>query len=809
MFKNYFKIAFRNLWKNKGFTFINIAGLAIGLACFILIAMYVVDELSYDRFYPNAERTYRVDADINFGGNQLQLAVSSDPMGPTLKRDYPQVEEYTRIYASEGDKLVRKGNDYFNENKIVYADSTFFNVFPQKVLSGNIKTALFEPNTVVISQTASEKYFSTSDAAGKMIEIDKKPFKVTAVIKDMPANSHFHFDFIMSMKNVNYDWNNYLSHNFHTYIVLKPGTDYHVFEKNFNQVMEKYVLPQAKQLMTGLTTMEDFRKAGNKLDYSLIPVTKIHLYSHRFPELEPNGNIQYVYIFSAVALFILIIACINFMNLSTARSAKRAKEVGIRKVLGTGRKKLITQFLAESTITASIALVLALALDYISLPLFNNMAAKSMRFQNIFSYSFLPFLLALPVVVGFLAGAYPAFFLSHFKPVAVLKGRFNAGFRKSNLRSSLVVFQFFISIFLIIGTVIVYKQLQFIQNTNLGFNKDRVLIINNTGALEKNVAVFKNSVLELQGVKSGTVSGFLPVPSSRNDNTYSKEAVMDQQNALSMQTWTVDEDYIKTLGLQLIKGRNFSKEFGTDSAAFIINESAARVLGFDDPIGKKIYQNDPSNPKAPPMVYTVIGEVKNFNYESLRQNIYPLGLKLGQNNSNVSFKISTANAKALVAQIQNKWKSLAPGMPFSYRFLDDAFDNMYRAEQRVGQVSMAFSILAILIACLGLFGLVTYMAEQRTKEIGVRKVLGASVPNLVAMLSKDFLKLVFIASLLAFPMAWWAMHAWLQDFAYRINIEWWVFALAAVVAILIALLTVSFQAIKAATANPVDSLKTE
>lgn len=809
MIKNYLKIAVRNLWKNKGLTFINIAGLAIGLACFILMVMYVVDELSYDRFYPNVERTFRVDSDIKFGGNELHICESSDPMGPTLKKDYPQVEEYTRIYANEGSKLIRKGNDYLNEDNIVYADSTFFNVFPQKVLYGDIKTALIEPNTVVISETAAKKYFSSMDAAGKTLEIDKKPFKVTAVIKDMPPNSHFHFDFIMSMKNVDYGWNNFLSHNFHTYIVLKPGTDYHAFEKNFEQVIEKYVLPQAKQVMTGLTTMDDFRKAGNKLDYSLMPLTKIHLYSNRSPELESNGNIQYVYIFSAVALFILLIACINFMNLSTARSAKRAKEVGIRKVLGSGKKNLITQFLSESTITAFIALLLALVLAYFTLPLFNNMAAKSMQFESIFSPSFLPFLLSLPIIVGLMAGAYPAFYLSHFKPVAVLRGKINAGFRKSNLRSSLVVFQFFISIFLIIGTVIVYKQLQFIQNTNLGFNKDQVLIINGTDALEKNDEVFKNAVLELPGVKSGTMSAYLPVPSSRNDNAYSKDAVMDQQNALSMQTWTVDDEYINTIGLQLIKGRNFSKDYGTDTSAFIINESAAKILGFDDPIGKKIYQPNPDQPDAAPMVFTVIGVVKDFNYESLRQNIYPLGLKYGHSNNNISFKISSTNAKALVAQIQEKWRSLAPGMPFSYRFMDDAFDNMYRAEQRVGKISMTFSILAIFIACLGLFGLVTFMAEQRTKEIGVRKVLGASVPNLVAMLSKDFLKLVLIASLIAFPVAWWAMHTWLQDFAYRINIEWWVFVVAAIAAILIALITVSFQAIKAALANPVKSLRTE
>ncbi|MBS1620939.1 MAG: ABC transporter permease [Bacteroidetes bacterium] len=809
MFKNYFKIAIRNLWKNKGFTFINIAGLAIGLSCFILITLYVIDELSYDRFYPNAERIYRVDADIKFGGNQLSLCTNSDPMGATLKKDYPQVEEFTRVYSSEGSKLVRKGNEYITEENIVYADSTFFNIFSQTVLSGDTKTALYEPNTVVISETAARKYFSTPNAAGQTLEIDKKPFKVTAVIKDMPQNSHFHFDFIMSMKNVEYGWNNFLSLNFQTYIRLKPGTDYHVFEKNFEQVTEKYILPQAKQLMTGLTTMEDFRKSGNMLSFYLMPLTKIHLYSHRFPEFEANGNIQYVYIFSAIALFILLIACINFMNLSTARSVNRAKEVGIRKVLGTGRKNLVTQFLSESTLMAVISLMVALAITYFSLPLFNNIAAKSFQFNNIFNFQFFPFLVALPFIVGILAGLYPAFFLSNFKPIVVLKGKINAGFKKNVLRSGLVVFQFFISIVLIVGTITVFKQLHFIQTTNLGFAKDQVIILNGADALGKNDETFKNEVLKLPGVKSGTMSGFLPVTSSRSDYSYSKEAVMDPKNALSMQSWTVDYDYINTMGMQIIKGRNFSRDFGTDSSAVILNETAAKVLEFNDPIGKRLYLNYPGQDSMELQVFTIVGIVKDFHFESLRQNIFPLGLRLGHNNTRMSFRITALDSKPLLSKIQGLWKSLAPGMPFSYQFMDDAFSKMYRSEQRVEQVSITFSILTILIACLGLFGLVTYMAEQRTKEIGVRKVLGASVPNLVAMLSKDFLKLVAIASLFAFPVAWWVMHKWLQDFAYRINIEWWVFILAAFIALLIALLTVSVQAIKAALANPVKSLRTE
>ena len=808
MLRNYLKIAWRNLVKNKTFSIINIAGLAIGLSCFLLIALYVLDELSYDRFYPEAQRIYRVDADIKFGGNQLKLCVSSDPMGPTLKKDYPQVEEYTRIYSSEGDKLVKKGNDYLDEDKIVYADSTFFKIFPQPVLSGDTKNALDEPNTVVISETVAKKYFSTPDAAGKMMEIGKKPFKVTAVIKDMAHNSHFHFDFIMSMKNVAYQFGNYLSHNFQTYILLRQGTNYHDFEKKFAQVLDKYVLTQAKQYMN-ISSMEEFRKSGNQLDYSLMPLTKIHLTSNRFPEFEANGNIQYVYIFGAVAMFILLIACVNFMNLSTARSASRAKEVGIRKVLGTERKNLITQFLSESILMAIFSILLAILIAYFALPFFNQIAAKSLDISGIFKPVILPFLIILPFLVGLIAGFYPAFFLSNFKPVVVLKGRINAGFKKSALRSSLVIFQFFISIVLIVGTVIVYRQLHFIQTTNLGFNKEQVLIINGAGALGKNDEVFKNAVLELPGVKSATMSGFLPVTSSRNDNSYSKEAVMDSKNALSMQSWVVDYDYVNTMGMQISRGRNFSKEYGTDSTAIILNETAARVLGYDDPIGKKIYQDYQDQNGTRMIVYTIIGIVKDFHFESLHQNIFPLGLKLGHSNSIISFKINTTNVKPLISQIEGKWRSLATGMPFSYRFMDDAFNNMYHSEQRVGQVSITFSILAILIACLGLFGLVTYMSEQRTKEIGVRKVLGATVPNLVTMLSKDFLKLVGIASLIAFPVAWWVMHQWLQDFAYRISISWWVFVVAGIIALLIAILTISYQAIKAAIANPVKSLRTE
>ena len=806
MFKNYFKVALRSLWKSKGFSAINIFGLAIGLATCLLITLYVVDELSYDHYNKKAERIYRINSDIKFGGGDLRLTVTSDPMGAVLKKDYPQVEEYTRVYNSEGSKLVKKGNQYITEERIAYVDSTFFRVFTLPAISGDTETALNEPNTVVLTESSSKKYFNTTDVVGKTIEISDNPYKITAVIKDIPRTSHFNFGFLLSMDNVNYQWGSFLSNNFQTYIVLQKGVDYKAFEKNFITVIDKYLLPQAKQFMQ-INSMDDFKKAGNKLEYTLMPLLDIHLHSDRFPELGTNGNIQYVYIFSAVALFVLLIACINFMNLSTARSANRAKEVGIRKVLGTEKKTLVQQFLLESILTVIIALIIGIGIAALVLPLFNDVSAKSFSAKDFVSGRIVLFILLVPFVVGVLAGIYPAFFLSRFKPVTVLKGSSVGTFKKSNLRSVLVVFQFATSIILIIGTVVVYRQLQYIQNKNLGFNKEQVLIINGTGALQNNAEVFKNEVRNLPGVTSASFTGYLPVSSSaRSDNSFSKSAVMDSKTGVNMQRWTVDYDYINTLGMQMIQGRNFSKEFGSDSSGVIVNEMAAKLLGFSSPLGEKIYTY---NNRNEPIAYNIIGVVKNFHFESLRQNIGPLCMMLGDARFLTSFKVSTSNIQALVKQIESKWKVMAPGMPFSYRFLDDSFDEMYRSEQRVGKIAITFAVLAILIACLGLFGLVTYAAERRIKEIGIRKVLGATISNIIGMLSKDFLLLVVIAAVISFPIAWWGMNQWLQDFAYRIDISWWIFIIAGLMAAVIALITVSFQAIRAALANPVKNLRTE
>jgi len=811
MLKNYLKVAWRNLLKNKTFSLINITGLASGLACFILIALYVADELSYDRFNEKAIRIYRVNSDIVFGGNKLHLAVASDPMGEALKKDYPQVEEYVRFYTSSGSKLIKKGDQFINENDVAHADSTLFNVFTLPVIAGDSKTALNEPNTVVISESAAKKYFGATDVLGKSIETDDNGgtlYKITAVMKDIPHNSHFNFSMIFSMDNVQYQWGQFLSHNHQTYLLLKPGTDYKAFEKNFPQFIDRYVVPQAAQFME-IKSMEEFEKAGNKLEYSLIPLTDIHLHSDRTVEMGVNGNIQYVYIFSVIALVVLILACINFMNLSTARSAARAKEVGIRKVVGSEKRYLVRQFLTESILTTVLSTALAISIAALCMPWFNNLSAKELHISDILQPKYLSVLIALPIVVGLLAGMYPAFVLSSFNPIVVLKGKLSGGLKRSNLRNVLVVGQFTMSIFLIAATIIVFRQLNYIQTKKLGFNKDQMLIVR-TGALDNKRDAFKDEVSKLPGVKASTYAGFLPVSGySRNDVSFSKSSAMTADNSVNMQVWDISHDYIPVMEMEMVKGRNFSKEFGTDSNATIINETAARLLGWDNPLGKKLYTFFQDQVGTKLIDREVIGVVKNFHFESMKENIGPLCFRLANNSWTTAFKVNTSDIKQLVSTIESKWKTMAPGKPFSYQFMDEAFDSMYRIEQRTGKLGLTLAIIAIVIACLGLFGLAMYTAEQRVKEIGVRKVLGATITDVVSMLSKDFMLLVLIASALAIPLAWWAMNKWLQDFAFRINIGWWIFVAAGIIALLIALVTVSSQAVKAALANPVKSLRTE
>ena len=806
MFKNYFKVAIRNLWKNKGYSAINILGLAIGLATCLLILIYVIDELSYDKFNKKADRIYRVDGDINFGGTHWVLAVAPDPLGPTLKKDFPQVEQYVR-FRNYGGFSVKKDNEYVPENNVIYVDSTLFDVFTLPLVAGDSRTALADPSSIVITERMARKYFDTKDAVGKTLVVnDTTNYKVSAVIKNIPSQSHFNFDFFLPLHTEESREGNWLSNNFNTYIVLKSHADPKKLEEQFDQVINKYLAPQAQQVFHA--TMDEFKKTGGHVFYTLTPLTDIHLHSSKTAELGANGSMQYVYIFSAIAAFILLIACVNFMNLATARSSNRAKEVGVRKVLGSGRQNLIRQFLMESMLISVIAMLLAIGIAELLLPFFNQVSGKEIQIL-LFSQSWLlPGLILLVLLVGLLAGSYPAFYLSAFQPVTVLKGKLASGFKSSWLRNSLVVFQFAISIFLIVGTVVIYGQLMYIRSRNLGFDREQVLVVQNGYALGNQAKIFRNEVTNIRGVQLATMTGYLPTADSRNDSPLFPDAGLDQKTAVSMQNWYVDENYIPTLKMQMVKGRNFSAQMKTDSSAIIINEAAAKLLPFDDPVDKTLYYLT-SIQSRETKAYHVIGVVKNFNFNSLREQVSPMALFYAEERGKIAIRFKTTNIPGLIAAVESKWKSIAPNQPFTYSFMDDDFNSIYKSEQRVGKIAVSFSVLAVLIACLGLFGLVTYAAEQRTKEIGIRKVLGASVGNIINMLSKDFMKLVLVAMLIAFPVGWYFMNKWLRDFAYRISIDWKIFLTAGVVAMLIAILTVSAQALKAAVANPVDNLRTE
>jgi putative ABC transport system permease protein len=808
MFRNYFKLAVRNLLKNKGFSAINIFGLSIGVATCLLISLYIFNELSFDNFNEKADRIYRINADIKFGESPQALAVNPDPMASTLVKEFPEVEAAVR-FRDYGSSLVKKGNQNIKETKIIYTDSSVFDVFTLPFVTGQAKGSLSAPHTMVITESAARKYFKSTDIIGESLKFDNTDdYKITGVIKDLPENSHFNFDFFLSLEGVEEAHrNSWLGFNFGTYIVLKAGTSPASFQNKLKSILDKYLFPQAGQVMN--INREDFEKSGNYVKLSLIPLQSIHLHSDRIAELGINNDIQVIYIFAAVAIFILIIACINFMNLSTARSANRAREVGVRKVLGTVKTQLIAQFLMESVLMSFIAFAIALILVAILLPFLNQLSGKNLSYTSFLTPGFIAALIGGALVTGIMAGIYPSFYLSSFKPIQVLKGGVATGFKRSYLRSGLVVFQFFISITLIISTIVIYRQLQFIKEKKIGFNKEQVVIVKDAYVLDKKSETFKNEVLKYPEFIAGSQSGYLPVtPANRSEEALFAGTVIDNNKAVSSQLWSVDEDYLNTFGMEILSGRNFKKEMITDSNSVVINETAAKLFGFKNPVGEKISMLDDFK-TGTTKIFTILGVVKNFHYQSLRQNIGALTMRLNRNNNAISFRIKGVNASTALDHIKTAWKSVAPSEPLSYSFLSEDFDAMYRSEQRSGQIFISFAVLAILIACLGLFGLAAYAAEQRVKEIGIRKVLGASVPQIFSILSKDFLKLVVIAAIIAFPLAWWMMDVWLRDFAFRVNIGWWVFVIAGFIATFIALVTISFQAIKAAVANPVKNLRTE
>ena len=806
MGKNYFKIAVRNLFKRKWFSAINILGLAIGISTCLLIMLFIQNQLSYDRYNEKADRIVRVLFKGKMNGGEIKEANVMPPVALTFKKDFPEVLDATRI-RSYGTPRISYGNKTFKENNFAFVDSNFFRVFTIPLIKGNATTALLEPNTVVISNNVAKKYFGTEDPIGKVLlfKDNNAALKVTGVFEEVPVNSHFHFDLFASMTGLaearEQTW---MSSNYYTYLVLPKGYDYKKLEAKLPEEIDKYIGPQLEKAMG--VTMSQFKQGGNNIGFALQPLTDIHLHSDQTGDMEPHGDIQYVYIFSVVAVFMLLIACINFMNLSTASASKRSKEVGIRKVMGSAKEQLVWQFLIESLLLTVVAMIIALLLVSLALPLFNDIAGQDLTIKLKNNLWIIPALIGFVLFTGLLSGSYPAFFLSSFNPITVLKGSFTSGKKSIGLRSGLVVFQFFISISLIIGTVVVLKQLSYIQHKQLGYDKNQVLVVEETYWLGKNQEVFKQQLLADPQVLNVSSSGYLPAGSS-NGNNFLVSPDENSSQLIHTLRYDIDYNYIPTLGMKIVAGRNFSKEYGSDSTGIIINETAAKIFGWgQNAIGHTLsYMNN----EGRKITYNVIGIVKNFHFKSLHELITPLVMVIGNDNNNIIVKVKTKDITVLLNSIKRKWNDLKAESPFTYSFLDDRFNKTYKAEKNIGRILGIFAGLTIFVACLGLFGLATFTAERRTKEIGIRKVLGADVKGIVSLLSKDFLKLVFVAFLFASPVAWFIMNKWLQDFAYRIQISWWIFLIAAIGSLLIALLTVGLRAVQAAVSNPVKSLRTE
>src|SRR5215203_257917 len=800
MIKNYFKIAFRNLWRHKVYSFINIMGLAVGMTACFLIFLYVNFETSYDNFHSKADRIYRVVSDVKTPSETISAGITIAPLAVDLKKDFPEVEDAVRI---EGDGfLVKIGNVKFQEERAALSDSGLFNVFDFPLVEGDKHTALKEPMSIVLSQSAAKKYFGNKSPLGQQLLLtgDAINATVTGVMKDIPGNSQIRANMFVSMSSYKQiygratsdsEWTN---HSFLTYLLMKPNTDVKAFAQKLPGFMEFHHGAEAKKLqMYEVLFLEPLRDVYLKSTHAGFIMDKIFT----------TGNIKNVYIFSIIAAFILLIACINFINLSTARSAERAKEVGIRKVVGAGRLQLAKQFIGESVIISLIAFALSIFLCVVALPLFNQLAGKEVSSGIFNNPTHLLILFILSIAIGIIAGFYPSLVLSSFKPVSVLKGRFSTGSKGLMLRRGLVVFQFVISIALMAGTIVVYRQLNYMRRQDLGFNKEQELIINTS--FDKNKDAFKQSLLTVPGVISTSFSSAVPGSSYTSARSEMENSKGEMQTT-NLNLFFVDFDYINQFKLKLYAGRSFSKDFPTDSTqAMVINESAAKMLGYQlpaDAVGRKFSQWGRKG--------KIIGVLKDFHYKSLQQKIEPLVMRMESwAYGLIAVKLAANNLPETITAIGNKWNQIVPNRPFDYRFLDDSFNEQYRPEENFGNLFSKFAALAIFISCLGLLGLSSYSTMQRTKEIGIRKVLGASVTGIVNLLSVDFIKLVLIAFIIAVPIVRFGMNKWLENFAYRTNISWWVFALAVLASVVIAFFTISFQAIKAAIVNPVQSLRSE
>jgi len=801
MIKNYIKTALRNLKRHKGYAFINILGLAMGMACCILIGLFILHQLSYDTYHENADRIYRLCLDAQLGGNILQIPLSNEPVGPVLENDYPEVLSAARLKIR--DRIPIKYKDrLFYEDQIFWTDNSIFEVFTFPMIEGNPRNALDRPYTLVLTRTLAEKYFGDEDPVGKILKInDRDDYRVTGVVEDVPHNSHFTFNMLCSFETLyasgRVERGTWLNFNLYTYLLLPENYDQRKLEAKFPILVEQYMGGEMKAM-------------GGHLDYFLQPLERIHLYSHMENEIAPTGDIRNVYVFSAIAFFILMIACINFMNLATARSSLRAREVGLRKVVGARKKELIKQFMGESLIYSFLAMIIGLVLVYWILPYFRSMLDIELGFSSADAGWMILGLLALVIFVGLTAGSYPAVFLSSFHPARVLKGESHTGKGHSRFRRVLVTAQFVISVVLIIGTGIIMSQIRFMKRADLGFDKNNIVVLPIMDSdIRNSLDSIKNRLEEIPGVLSVGASSI--IPGGEPDVSPMIPQGFTPEQSIPMEKIYVDSDFLNTLDMKIIQGRNFSRDFSTDpNQALIINETAVNAFGWKEPIGKTIQHPTGSTPSSIQWEKrTVIGVVKDFHIKSLHQAVSPLHITNSPYLNMLSIKIRNSEQAETLKRISNTWKTIDPGRPFDYFFLDETYDSQYRAEKELSRILTSFSVFAVFVACLGLFGMASFATERRRREIGIRKVLGASVPDVLVLLTKDFVKLVILANLIAWPLAYLGMKNWLQNFAYRTQIEISVFFMTGFISILIAVFTVTYQSLRAALTDPAQAIKYE
>jgi putative ABC transport system permease protein len=806
MLQNYMKIAWRTMTRQKMYTGIKIGGFALGLSSCIIIFLFIRSELSYDKHYRDGNRIFRIYNEA-LGPDGGKWTAFPAPVAGILRTDFPEIEKVGRLipftWYNAGSNLFRREDEADNtyEERFAYADPELLDILEIPMIYGNPLNALDKANTIVISKKKADKYFPNEDPTGKIVFLNdetSKPFMIGGVMNDFPPNSHLQFDFLITLTGVEFwqgEQTNWCCWNYNAYIKIRPDADPLALEKKLLSIRDNYYVPyleqQKDQYLTSVKENHFFR---------LQAVGDIYLKSEGIGDAGSHGDMKFVWIFGAIACFILLLACINFVNLSTAKSANRAKEVGLRKVVGSMRSYLIRQFLTESLIYSLISFIVAIALVILVIPYFNILAGKSltMPWDQWWVY---PILAGAVFVIGIAAGIYPSFYLSGFKPIDVLKGSVSKGSRSPALRSVMVVFQFTTSIVLIIGTFIIYRQMNFILNKKIGFDKEQVIMIQGANTLDDKRQTFKEELLALPGVENVTISNYMPVEGTKRDNNaFWHEGKSQEEKSIGAQKWFVDDDYINTLGMKLVEGRNFERDRKSDSAAIIINQTMAKRLGFKKAVGERIQNR---------RHYTVIGVVEDFHFESMKGEIQPLALVYGTGGSIISVKVRVGDMEGMIRALTDKWNAFMPHQPIRFTFMDESYERMYADVQQMGRVFTSFAILAIIVACLGLFALSSYMVEQRSKEISIRLVLGASVKSIFRLLTQNFVKLVTISFVIAAPLAWYMMRKWLEDYTYKTDITWDVFILAGVISVVIALITVSYQSLRAALANPANSLRSE